>query len=220
MSLTLEQKRELEASITKYDFPSVYFIFDLGIKIVTKGMSEVEDVINSQLNSNQINQIKFGLANVIYWGNANAGYQTYRTNRLLEGVTDSQLNQFKGLVSNGNIPTLYQIKNLQMPQFSGISFISKIVTFLDPVNYCVLDLLVSRLGNTEGKKAVHSVKTTTGIPVSTNNSLNYYRWCNECLEISKKYYEGKFRAVDIERGFFNLIQNNKLHDAQLIYMNA
>ena len=220
MPLNLEQIKMLEEAITNYDFPAEYFDFSINAKVKTKNMAEVECVINKQLTTDLIDHVKFGLANVVYWGNATAGYQTYRTNQLLQGVTNEQLNNFNQLVSSSKIPTLHQIKTLKIPQFSGISFISKIVTFLDPKNYCVLDLLVSRLGHIPGSKALHSVKSTTGIAVSKNNSSSYYRWCNECLEISKKYYEDRFRAVDIERGFFCLIRNNKLKEAQHIYNDA
>ena len=183
-------------------------------------MTGVETHIRGLLTSSNMQDVKHGLANVIYWGNANAGYQMHRVMAFSNLITPLQLQQFRVQVSGGTLPTLKDLSKLKMPQFSGISFISKIIAFLDPKNYCVLDLLLSRLSITIHGKALHSLKTTTQIGVTKNNSLAYYSWCQECIAISNRYYGGSYRAVDIERGFFNLIQSGNLLLAQQIYIAA
>ncbi|MBD3617973.1 MAG: hypothetical protein HUJ28_00660 [Chromatiales bacterium] len=150
MPLTIQQANDLEASIQGYAFPAVYFDFLNNAQVDAGNMPALEGVIRGMLISPHGQQTEYGLANVIYWGNANAGYQMYRVNHFRNGVTAAQLGQFQQLVANGNIPTLQDVRNIRLPQFSGISFISKIVAFLDPVNYCVLDLLLSRLGGVQG----------------------------------------------------------------------
>lgn len=220
MSLSNEQIDAFEQSIINYAFPAIYYDFPTQTQVLAKNMNEIELNIKHQLLSKNPVLVKFGLANVVYWGNANAGYQMHRTNKFLNEIDNQQLTQFQKLVQGGNIPTLNEIKALKMPQFSGISFVSKIITFLNPASYCVLDLLISRLAVLPGSKSLNTLKITTQIAINTNNVLAYYMWCSECLEISKAYYESRYRAVDIERGFFSLIQNNKLEYAQLIYKNA
>ena len=107
-----------------------------------------------------------------------------------------------------------------MPQYSGISFISKILMFLNPNQYCVLDRLIAGLANQSGTKAMHNLKINTQLPVTIHNCQKYIQWCNECKKINCQYYSGKYRVVDIERGFFNLIQNGRLSNAQMIYNAA
>ena len=220
MPLTLQQVNDLAASIQEYAFPAVYFDFHRNIQVNAGNMQALEAVILGMLRSPQTQQIKNGLANVIYWGNANAGYQMARVNQFRNGVTDAHLGQFQGLVDNGNIPTLHDIARIGMPQFSGVSFISKIIMFLNPAQYCVLDLLLSRLGRVQGNKALHNLVVNTQVRVTVNNSNVYYQWCQECQDISNQYYAGRYRVVDVERGFFNLIQNGQLEYVQQIYNAA
>jgi len=218
--LTAQQINDLKASIQGYAFPAVYFDFHNNIQVNAGNMPALEAVILGMLLSPQAQQTEYGLANVIYWGNANAGYQMYRVNQFRNRVTNAQLEEFQGLVGNGNIPTLQDIARIGMPQFSGISFVSKIIMFLDPTHYCVLDLLLSRLGGVQGGKALHNLVVNTQVRVTVNNSNAYYNWCQECQDISNQYYAGRYRVVDVERGFFNLIQNGQLEYAQQIYNAA
>ncbi len=209
----------LEDAVKNYGFPPVYYDFSNDTKVKAPSMSTVEQVIKAQLTANSLEQVKHGLANVVYWGNANAGYQKHRTNKILNSITSEQLTSFQQLVASGNIPTLEQIKNLKMPQFSGVSFISKIVAFLDPDNHCVLDLLLSRLAPASANKALGLLKVSGQIGVTKVNMQVYKLWCEECARINQTYFENRYRVVDIERGFFKLIQDDELPIAQEIYAN-
>lgn len=214
-----QQAIDFEKSINSYAFPAIYYDFNVGQRINLACMNMLECIVKDLLLSSCLQEVKYGLANVVYWGNANAGYQTYRTNKFMDNVTNEQIRQFQALVLEGNVPTLQQIKQIKMPQFSGVSFISKIIAFIDPINYGVLDLLIAKLRNakTPTSNALYDIKVTTQISVTANNSAVYDAWCKECQRISMQYYDNKYRAVDVERGFFNLIQENKLIYAQQIY---
>ena len=209
----------LEDAVNNYRFPPVFYDFSNGTKVIAESMTTVEQVIKAQLTAKSLDQVKYGLANVIYWGNANAGYQMHRTNKILNSITSEQLTSFMQLVAEGSVPTMKQIKDLKMPQFSGVSFISKIVAFLDPDNHCVLDLLLSRLAPACANKALGRLQVSGQIGVTKVNMDVYKLWCDECLSISQTYFNNRYRAVDIERGFFKLIQDDKLSVAQEIYAN-
>jgi hypothetical protein len=218
--LTNQQANDLKLSIDGYAFPPVYFDFVANAQVNAGNMYNLETAISGLLLSPCLQQVQYGLANVIYWGNANAGYQAYRVNKFMNNITNQQLQRFQALVAGGEIPTLQNIRQIRMPQFSGISFVSKIIAFIDPTNYCVLDLLLCRLRNIPGNKALHGLTVTTQIGVTCNNSAAYYAWCRECREINDQYFRGIYRAVDIERGFFNFIQNGSLEYAQKMYIAA
>ena len=220
MTLTTQQINNLQASINGYSFPPVYYDFCTNTEIHASNMSNLESAIKDLLLSSNLQKVKYGLANIVYWGNANAGYQMYRVNKFMNNVSNEELQQFQGLVANGNIPTLQSIKALGIPQFSGISFVSKIIAFIEPTNYCVLDLLLARLRNVPGNKSLNNLTVTTQIGITKSNSAAYYGWCQECLVISNLFYNGTYRAVDIERGIFSFIQNGNLELAQQIYIAA
>ena len=219
--LTKKQIGTLKKYICGYSFPTIYFDFTFNVKKNAKNMPNLETIIHNMLTSQKQQQVKYGLANIIYWGNANSGYKKYRTCQFLNNVTVAQLQKFQSIVVNQKMLSLRAIKKIGMPQYSGISFISKILMFLDPKQYCVLDLRIAKLANHSGTKAIHNLKNyATQLLVTTHNCKIYYQWCNECQNISNQYYAGKYRVVDIERGFFNLIQNGKLCNAQMIYNAA
>ena len=48
------------------------------------------------------------------------------------------------------------------------------------------------------------------IPVTAHNHRVYDGWRAECQRISTTYFSGRYRVVDVERGFFHLIQTNQL----------
>ena len=221
MMLTSKQINTFQKSIRGYNFPAIYYNFAFHVAGNAGNMGKLEPIIHNMLISKKQQQVKYGLANIIYWGNANAGYQKNRTYKFLNNVTPAQLRDFQSIVANPKMLSLQAIKKIGMPQYSGISFISKILMFLNPKQYCVLDLLIAKLANHSGTKAINNLKNyPTQLPITNHNCKIYCQWCDECQKISDKYYSGKYRVVDIERGFFNLIQNKKLYDAQMIYNAA
>jgi hypothetical protein len=95
--------------------------------------------------------------------------------------------------------------------------------FLDPSDYCVLDQQLAKLRTPGSPKILNDLvfnQNATQIRITNHNESIYNGWCNECTEISQMYFQGTYRVVDVERGFFNLIQQNNLLDAQAIYNNA
>ena len=220
--LTKKQIGTLQKSIRGYSFPAIYYDFASHVEMNAGNIGSLETIIYNMLISQKQQQVKYGLANIIYWGNANAGYQKNRTCKFLNNVTAAQLQKFQSIVANQKMLSLRSIKRIGMPQYSGISFISKILMFLNPKQYCVLDFHIAKLANRSGTKAIHNLKKYTKhpLPFTTHNCKIYYQWCNECQKISNQYYSGKYRVVDIERRFFNLIQNKKLSSAQIIYNAA
>lgn len=219
--LTSKQINTLQKSIRGYSFPAIYYDFASDVQRNAGNMRCLETIIHNMLTSRKQQQVKYGLANIIYWGNANAGYKEYRTCQFLNNVTAAQLHKFQIIVANRKMLDLQAIKKIGMPQYSGISFISKILMFLDPEQYCVLDLRIAKLANPSGTKAICNLKNyATQLLVITHNCKIYDQWCNECQKISNQYYSGKYRVVDIERGFFDLIQKKGLSNAQMIYNAA
>ena len=144
----------------------------------------------------------------------------YRTEAFFNGVNCDQLLRFKYLVLDGRVPSLEEIRKLSMPQFSGVSFISKILAFLDPERHCVLDLRLGRLRDPNGIKAIDRLVIGNQIRVTDRNSKAYIDWCSECSEISGKYLKNNYRTVDIERGFFQMIGSGCIDLARKIYKHA
>ena len=220
MPLNIHQQTQLGNAIHLYGFPPIYFDFPNNVQIRAPNMAAVELAIRNMLVSPNALDVKHGLANVIYWGYGQIGYQQTRVNRFLGNVTQNHLEQFQALVTAPNIPTLSQIRVIQMPEYSGISFISKILAFINPGQYCVLDQQLARLAMVPGACALHGLTHGTQIRVTAHNQAIYDAWRMECQRISNLYYGGRYRVVDVERGFFQLIQTNQLPLAQQIYAAA
>lgn len=223
MPLNPVQVQALTNAMAGYMFPAVHFDFQAGLE-VHSNMHNVEQTISGLLHSQNLADVRHGLANVIYWGWAQrAGIRATRVGRFMHqdnGVTNQQLTDFQVLVQNG-APNLILIANIGMPQFSGISFISKILMFLNPQQYCVLDIQLAALHDAPPPKALNGlVIRQTQLPVTQVNQHVYDAWRNECQAINVTYFNGQRRVVDIERGFFHLIQNGDLQTAQDIYATA
>jgi len=222
LSLTETQVRQLHEAIRSYDFPAVYYDFSLEHEVAANDMGDVERVVGGQLWSTFPNDVKHGLMNVLYWGYARVGYRDRRVQDLGNSVTMRQLDDLQGLLKKG-MPTMVQIKALRIPQYSGMSFLSKVLMFLNPAEYCVLDRQVAGLRTHDSLKALNGLifgPRDTQIRVSSHNEQVYNRWRKECLDISREYFSGQYRVVDVERGLFHLVQTGHLSDAQTIYREA
>lgn len=220
MPLNNAQVASLNAAITGYAFPAVYFDFVTRTQVAAENMAAVEKHIKIQLTSANPQDVFHGLANVLYWGYAQIGYRNVRVDNFLAGVTNAHAAAFQNFVLGRVAPTLRQIKDIRMPQFSGISFISKILAFLDPVKYCVLDQQLARIANGHGARALNNLTQGQQLRVTVKNQAAYDDWRNECQAISNIYFNGAYRVIDVERGFFHLVQTNQLALAQTIYANA
>jgi len=95
MPLTAIQIEQLENAITGYNFPAVYFNFAAQIEITAPNMATLEDVIASQLKSQEMAVTKCGLANVLYWGFAQIGFRQNRIDNFLNNVLDQQIVDFQ-----------------------------------------------------------------------------------------------------------------------------
>jgi hypothetical protein len=223
--LTIKQQDELQQAIKNYNFPIVAFDFQLNQQLSFQNMYSLEKYIFDLLLETDTKSVKNGLSNVLYWGYATSGYRDHRISLFRDKVKDVQLQEAIQLFHQTLKPKITELKALNMPQFSGISFISKIRMFLNPQESAVLDKQIIKMkfssyGNkTILNKVSHSAKETQIRP-SKPNSDAYEDWCQKLLEISIKYYDLKYRAVDIERGLFSLIRQNKLKNATSILANA
>ncbi len=223
MPLTEEQIAAFREAIKGYSFPAVYYDFEEGREVQAKRMADVEYVIGGQLCSVHTEDVKNGLANILYWGYANVGYRDARVEKLNNNITIEQIKVFQTLLVNDRRPTMAEIKTIRIPEYSGMSFLSKLLMFLNPSDYCVLDRQIARLRTQNAPKALCQLSfgpKETQIRVSSHNEAIYDRWRTECLAVSTVYYGGEYRVVDIERGFFHLIQQGRLLDARIIYNSA
>jgi hypothetical protein len=223
MPLTPAQIQQLDNAIIGYNFPAVYFDFDAEIEITALNMTELETAIAGQLRSPEMNITKYGLANVLYWGFAQIGFRQNRIDDFMNNISDHYVMAFQALLRQNEMPTMKAIKTIGLPQYSGISFISKILMFLDPLAYCVLDQQLAKLRTPGSPKILNALvfgESETQIRITNHNEAVYNGWRNECATISHMYFQGIYRVVDIERGFFNLIQQNNLQNAKAIYNDA
>ena len=111
-------------------------------------MLAVEQYIGTLLRSKDFSAVKDGLSNVLYWGYARQPIRDFRVSDFRKTIPDPErepkLDQFAQLMRSGRSDLFQSIKKLQLRQFSQISFVSKILMFLDPTRYPVLDLKIAK----------------------------------------------------------------------------
>jgi len=220
MALSEQQISQLDRALIGYKFPKVYFDFVRSVAVDARDMSIVEESIRMMLTDRSGEGIRNGLANVLYWGYAQIGYRESRVRRFRERVSPEQLTRFGTLLDAYGVPSPSQVASLKMPEYSGISFISKILMFLDPHRYCVLDRQLATLGNGHGNRALDQLTVRTQIPVTSGNEQAYDLWRSECAAIGNRYFSDRYRVADVERGFFQLVQDGQSSLAERIYHAA
>jgi len=223
MPLSQDEIKILDEAIKKYSFPCVCYDFTKDQPINFPNMREVEEFIRKDLKSGDSFNIKNGLSNVLYWGFAQVGYRDKRVGIFRSQVTQDKLVKAVNLFEEIRGNALKEILRIKLPQFSGMSFISKVRMFLDPTTYVILDKQILKMNKAPFETLLKSIKfgdKETQIRISKDNTAVYQKWCDKCGYISDTIFNGIYRAVDIERGFFTLIQNEKTRLAAEILSKA
>ena len=149
MALSPNQINILIESISNYNYPKVTYDFQNNKEITHPTIRDVERVIKQDLTSGIENQVRDGLSNVLYWGHRSAYYYWYRVNDFRDRVNNQQIKNILLILKNMDGTNLQKIKELKLPQFSNITFISKLRMFLDPTKFVVLDRKLMKLAKAE-----------------------------------------------------------------------
>ena len=202
----------MKIEFPKYNFPCRLFDFNTEQELKFDNYRELEKHIRELLLSHDIQQVKDGLSNVLFWGYYRIGYGEIRLKKFRDSVSKRQLQAFSDLLKT-NLVGPINIKKIGMPQFSGLSFISKILMFSDPTKFVIIDKKIMELRDLENYdnplSNIPYTESDSGIRISQTSQRYYFEWCDLCRFIAKQFTDDTI-AVDIEREFFKLVEENKL----------
>ena len=229
-------------TVRDYDFPPVTYDFAKEKEICHGSMRDVEKCIHDLLCSGDTRKVKDGLSKVLYWGHANSKHLQKSSLKNLRETADAELkrklDRFMQLAQELARPSivpsggdLLKIANLGIPQFqSGVSFVSKILMFLNPMNYPVLDTRIAKFNTMIAEAYTNSFcsplhdlklnKAGNSIPIAGRKNKNpdvYDIWACWCRKIAKVVNASPespcnhFRPVDVERALFTLANLNKAY---------
>lgn len=213
----------LLAAVEKYRFPTITYDFGRNREIRHADMAGVETYIGRQLQAQDPKVVEYGLANVLYWGYANSpGRRDHRVDRFRNNVKNikDKIDNFIALVGSTRTPDLLDIKRIGLPEFGGLSFVSKVMMFLDPNRYPVLDLKIAEAFSKVAefpplkdlvfrKRADFGSNADTCIRITRKNERVYGMWASWCRHIAASVNAASssgnsIRAVDVERAVFAL----------------
>jgi hypothetical protein len=206
-----EHLQPLREAIRAYDFPTVTFDFVRNHERVHVGMRELEKAILADLVSADLNRVRDGLSNVLYWGFARMGIRDHRVDAFRRSVTDAQLKASRTAFACLKGPGLRTLNRLGLPQFSQVSFLSKVRMFLDPMRYVTLDKKLAKLRQEPVSTVFHDLVVRTSIPVTSHNERVYAAWCAICCDLAARLDPtGGLLAADVERGVFFLTDSGQM----------
>ena len=210
----VQTRVRIEAAIEAYNYPAAVKDFTgsmEGYERKFSSMRELESYLRNLLLADSLQSLKDGLAGILYWGHYNAGYRDRRVAEFRKKVTDEQLERARQAFPALEGASLIKLKNLRLPQFTNMAFVTKLRTFLDPEHYCVLDRRISDLA----PLAERLKRCPTYIPITRANEVAYTWWVDTCRSIGSQL-QVKKRPVDVERGFFYLMEKDKAGAEQLL----
>ena len=218
LAKTSDYASALCAAIREYGYPTVTCDFKAGEKEIRHAdMGSVEDRIRGLLVAPSREQVKDGLSNVLYWGYANSpGLRDYRVRTFRDAVSDDQLDSFAKIAACTPQPGPVDIRKIGLPQFSRMSFITRIMMFLDPASHPVLDMKIAEAFSQSSdfpplEDLVFRKHADTSIRVTRMNECVYRKWASWCRDIAAWVKTGSgsscegVRAVDVERAVFTLV---------------
>jgi len=202
----------------EYDFPCRLFDFETESEISFTNYRDLENHLRMLLFSPQLQKVKDGLSNVLYWGFYRIGYGKIRLKSFRDNISKSQLETFSDLIRSDRFDAI-NIKKIGMPQFSGFSFVSKILMFSNPLKYVVLDKKIMELRDSNNLENPLSnipyTKNDSGIRITQKSQKYYLKWCNLCIFIASQNTSEKI-AADIERELFKMVETNRISEGRQI----
>ena len=139
-------------------------------------------------------------------------------NRLLPGLLERFMEFVRSNPDARAAERLLALKRLGLPEFGQMSFATKILMFLDPDRYPVLDLKIARA--TAKRSYFEPLQkltvNKTSIPITRANADAYARWACWCRSIATQINAipqspcGYLRAVDVERAVFQLVDSEEM----------
>lgn len=221
MPLSTSERNVLLSAIRAYRFPAMLFDFQRKHPLCMPNMRMLERHIRAELKSGDVRRVKDGFSNVLFWGYGQMSVRDHRVRKFRRSVTTANLRQAGALFRRQRVPTLREIHALGLPAFSGMSFVSKILMFLDPRNNATLDLQLAKLSRVRPATILSRLNvSSTSIRLSAANECIYTLWCAKLRQISAQYFRSCFTAAEVERGFFHLVQCGQIADAARILRNA
>ena len=216
-----EYARKLCKAKKSYDFPLVTYDFVADTKCYHPGMLEVEGYIGELLRSGERERIKDGLSNILYWGWARRkGLQRSWVKNFRCKVEVDQLVEFAEIAGSLSGPGLVRLREIELPLFSRMSFVSKIRMFLDPISYPVLDLKIADFAKSERFPPLKCLKAYPKyIPITVHNEKIYGCWASWCRAVAEQVNSEptapckNLRAVDVERAIFQLASCDQTTEA-------
>ena len=211
----------LREAVEGYDYPKVVYDFREARESQCEDMFGVEERIGALLRSRDPDEVRDGLSNVLYWGYARQPRRRdakVRDFRDATPVGDPRLDRFAELAASmGERPlsgaagsALLDLKRLTLRQFGQMSFVTKILMFLDP-RFPVLDMKVARAFANGSFAPLADLRFDRGGIRLTGNNVRAYecwaRWCREIAGLANEESPSPrraLRAVDVDRALFAL----------------
>ena len=206
----IPRTKKLAVAIDKYSYPCVVFDFSKNRESVLGSMAKVERFIRERLVSTDTERVKDGLSNVLFWGYyRSGGLRDYRVEHFRDGVGLRSLKQAADVFAALQGSAISDLKNLNLPGFRNLSFLSTLRTFLDPSAFCVIDLKLRRSIPTLTQRFRAYGRNPTSIPATRFNEESYRWWVDLCCKTALSMAPPVRRPVDIERGFFQMVDSGK-----------
>ena len=216
-----------------YSYPPVTFDFRNEQEHRHEDMRGVERRIGKLLRSDDLRDVRDGLSCVLYWGFAQQGVRDHRVNKfrgLVESTADERLARFRESVHHmSRTPPsaaefLVALGQLQLPQFTQMSFTTKILMFLDPDSYPVLDLTIAKAyANRPDFPPLQGLTIRkTSIPITAGNPTCYEHFACWVQRIAARVNgtsgspRHDLRAVDVERALFTLASLGQEDKARIL----
>ena len=183
MSMNSQQMEALANAMDKYAYPKILFDFKNRREMRYSSMRQLEANIRRDLKSGNPNDAKRGLSNVLHWGFYSSGLSVVHMNKFNDNVTYEQLALAARTLAIVRGPGLLELKNIKLPQFSNMCFLSKVRMFLDPTRWVVLDRSLMTLAAFEIQPFCNIKEYETYLPCTRLNQEHYAGWSKMCRQV-------------------------------------
>jgi hypothetical protein len=205
----------LERAIDAYSYPFVAFDFENDCELKFPTIRDLERHIQTNLTGGDAGRLKDALSSILYWGFYRMGFQPARVKDFRARVTADQIARAAALFPQLTGSDIRKLRDLHLPQFGQLTFLSKLRTFLDPERYCIMDRSLAQIPALKNEFKVSG----KAIPVTVGNERAYQRWVDLCGRIADTLSPHR-RPVDVERGFFQLVDTGQIAAADSILRRA